>query len=143
MELFLLYLWLLSDTFITCLYILGVLSVVVAIFYWINSSSCLETIGHYTGNRWYDYKYKRRLAQVAYRKAVATKKWALWIGIVLLCLGTLLPGKTTIAYLVAGHFAIQVSKTPEASKFLEVIRLHANKQLDAELEKLSPKKVAQ
>jgi len=55
----------------------------------------------------------------------------------------LIPGQKDIAYLVAGHLAIQASKTPEASKFMEVMRLHANKHLDAELEKLSPKKAAQ
>lgn len=68
-----------------------------------------------------------------YLKAFNRCKW------VFLCaLGLLIvvPSQTQTAVLVAGHYALRMADSPEASKVLQVLRKKANEYLDEELKEV-------
>lgn len=54
---------------------------------------------------------------------------------VFLTIAIFTPSKTDMAVLVGSHFALQMSKTPEADKVISLLRKRANEILDAELKK--------
>lgn len=110
MELFLLYLWLKLDTVINLLGGLTTISVLLIL-------GTLLIAGVSEG----EYFFKRVL------------KWAIvgaCSGVVLI---TVLPTSKQAAVLVAGHYALKISESPEAAKVMSVLRKKANEFLDAEL----------
>lgn len=64
----------------------------------------------------------------------AKLRFRLKVGFVIgLMFSTLMPNAKETAILVAGYYAVQLSKTPEAGKVYTLIRSTANKMLDAAL----------
>ena len=46
---------------------------------------------------------------------------------------TIIPNQIQTAVLVAGHYALKMANTPEASKVMSVLRKKANEYLDQQL----------
>lgn len=81
---------------------------------------------------WVKWVEEQRKTSV-YLKAFNRCKW------VFLCaLGLLIvvPSQTQTAVLVAGHYALRMADSPEASKVMQVLRKRANEYLDEELKEV-------
>lgn len=59
-----------------------------------------------------------------------------WIIPALIALFVVMPSQTQTAVLVAGHYALRMSDSPEASKVMQVLRKKANEYLDEELKEV-------
>ena len=59
-----------------------------------------------------------------------------WIIPALIALFVVMPSQTQTAVLVAGHYALRMADSPEASKVMQVLRKKANEYLDEELKEV-------
>ena len=59
-----------------------------------------------------------------------------WIIPALIALFVVIPSQTQTAVLVAGHYALRMADSPEASKVMQVLRKKANEYLDEELKEV-------
>lgn len=135
MELFLLYIWLKLDTISVVCGLLG-------LFFAIYGVGHVLAIGNDKDyNKCSDYKYasdseKRELDTKHKSKQTEWYHHAIGGAIctsLLWFTGLALPSQPQAAVLVAGHYALKMSESPEASKVMSVLRKKANEFLDAEL----------
>ena len=118
MEIFLLYLWLKINSFIEFFQCYSVILVFVVIGYCTINGIVNDT-------NFIDSLKRCKLATAG----------AVMFGI----LGVILPTKGDIAILVAGNYAIDIAKSPEAGKLMTVIRGKANEMLDEQIKQLDKK----
>lgn len=59
-----------------------------------------------------------------------------WIIPALIALFVVMPSQTQTAVLVAGHYALRMADSPEASKVMQVLRKKANEYLDENLKEV-------
>lgn len=125
MELFLIYLWLKLDSFITALVLFAGIGVFAYIAGWLPRS--IEE---------FDRDEK---GTMGYKFCYWHTKLILLISLSTV-LSLLVPSSKEVAILVASSVAIDVAKSPEGTKIGQLLRGKANEILDTELQKLSPKK---
>lgn len=128
MEVFLVYLWLKLDVFITFVSIVASVSILLYLFGWIPR-----------GSENYDEKSKR---DSEYRSYFFEKNFCKWhtrlliFGVVCLFPALLLPSSKETAILVGASIAVDVSKSPEGAKVATLLRGKANELLDEQINKL-------
>lgn len=128
MELFLLYVWMKLPALSWAMGLASLILMVIWFAYWV--WGCDE-----------DSMTANTLARMAARRAGAGYKKAMLYPYYAICLAAVnlvMPGQTQTAVLVAGHYALTMAASPEASKVMAVLRKKANEYLDEEL--ATPKK---
>lgn len=129
MELFLIYLWLKLDVFITVLSIALVFSIVVMVVIlipWEESST-------------YGQPSEEELTKAANIKLCRMTWRKRWITLfmTLLVPYLLIPNSKETATLVLSHYALSFANSPEGEKVFKLIRATANNILDTKLQKLN------
>lgn len=123
MELFLLYIWLKLGTISTFLIISAVILTICFLI-------MMARVPIHNEN--YEYKIRLGEEKKLYFSEVPWKR-LLIPSIFCALFAGFLPTKTDVAVLVAGHYALKLSDTPEAGKLMTLIRKKANDILDEEL----------
>jgi len=129
MELFLIYLWLKLDVFITVLFLALVFSIVataVTLIPWEEPST-------------YGRPSEEALTKAANSKLCRMTWRKRWITLfmTLLVPYLLIPNSKETAILVLSHYALSFANSPEGEKVFKLIRATANNILDTELQKLN------
>lgn len=119
MELFLLYLWLRLDGVIAAACLATIATSIVLLFL----TMIIETSDSYD-----NVEKLNRYRKVRNKLATALLVLASFI--------VLVPSSRDTAILVAGSYALDLSKTPEAGKVMTILRAKANEILDKELSNL-------
>lgn len=129
MELFLIYLWLKLDVFITVLFLALVFSIVataVTLIPWEESST-------YGQPR---EEALTKAAKIKLYRMTWRKRW-ITLFMTLLVPYLLIPNSKETAILVLSHYALSFANSPEGEKVFKLIRATANNILDTELQKLN------
>ena len=134
MELFLLYVWMKLSTIQVVLGIFiaaGVVAVLCCVIALLNDS-ILRRYNYDTREEWETAVEAKKKNRTPYR-LLQRLKWAIPA---LIALFVVMPSQTQTAVLVAGHYALRMADSPEASKVMQVLRKKANEYLDEELKEV-------
>lgn len=134
MELFLLYLWLKLDSVSALLAILLTFSMGLIGLFWL----FMDTIRGQIDTRMAIPNLSELKNRLAYYHS--WRKRAVFFSLGCAILLTVFPSSKDVAILVGASLALDVVRSPEGAKVTSLLRGKANEILDAELQKLSPKK---
>jgi len=138
MELFLLYVWMKLSTlailngiaiFLSCA--LGVV-----LFLVMSDYESLPKRSDYRNREEWEEACKRHEEQKGSLWEIRVLHRLKWIIAALIALFVVMPSQTQTAVLVAGHYALRMADSPEASKVMLVLRKKANEYLDEELKEV-------
>ena len=134
MELFLLYVWMKLSTILVVLGIFIAAGVVAVLFCVITllDDSVPKRYNYDTREEWETAVEAKKKNRGPYR-LLQRLKWAIPA---LIALFVVMPSQTQTAVLVAGHYALRMADSPEASKVMQVLRKKANEYLDEELKEV-------
>lgn len=134
MELFLLYVWMKLSTIQVVLGIFIAAGVVAVLFCAITllDDSVPKRYNYDTREEWETAVEAKKKNRGPYR-LLQRLKWAIPA---LIALFVVMPSQTQTAVLVAGHYALRMTDSPEASKVMQVLRKKANEYLDEELKEV-------
>ena len=136
MELFLLYVWMKLSTIQVVLVIFiaaGVVAVpALALALTLLDDSVPKRYNYDTREEWETAVEAKKKNRGPYR-LLQRLKWAIPA---LIALFVVMPSQTQTAVLVAGHYALRMADSPEASKVMQVLRKKANEYLDEELKEV-------
>ena len=134
MELFLLYVWMKLSTIQVVLGIFIAAGVVAVLFCVLVLQQGDEDVvaGRYHREEWETAVEAKKKNRTPYR-LLQRLKWAIPA---LIALFVVMPSQCQTAVLVAGHYALRMADSPEASKVMQVLRKKANEYLDEELKEV-------
>ena len=134
MELFLLYVWMKLSTILVVLGIFIAAGVVAVLFCVITllDDSVPKRYNYDTREEWETAVEAKKKNRGPYR-LLQRLKWAIPA---LIALFVVMPSQTQTAVLVAGHYALRMADSPEASKVMQVLRKKANEYLDENLKEV-------
>ena len=134
MELLLLYLWMKLPTIQVVLGIFIAAGVVAVLFCasTLLDDSVPKRYNYDTREEWETAVEAKKKNRGPYR-LLQRLKWAIPA---LIALFVVMPSQTQTAVLVAGHYALRMADSPEASKVMQVLRKKANEYLDEELKEV-------
>lgn len=135
MELFLLYVWMKLSTILVVLGIFiaaGVVAVLFCAAALLDDDSVPKRYNYDTREEWETAVEAHKKNRGPYR-LLQRLKWAIPA---LIALFVVMPSQTQTAALVAGHYALRMADSPEASKVMQVLRKKANEYLDEELKEV-------
>ena len=134
MELFLLYVWMKLSTIQVVLGIFIAAGVVAVLFCaaTLLDDSVPKRYNYDTREEWETAVEAKKKNRGPYR-LLQRLKWAIPA---LIALFVVMPSQTQTAVLVAGHYALRMADSPEASKVMQVLRKKANEYLDEELKEV-------
>lgn len=139
MELFLLYVWMKLSTLAILNGIAIFLSCTLGfvLFLAMSDYESLPKRSDYRNREEWEEACKRRADALALPHGVGRVLHRLkWIIAALIALFVVMPSQTQTAVLVAGHYALRMADSPEASKVMLVLRKKANEYLDEELKEV-------
>lgn len=134
MELFLLYVWMKLSTILVVLGIFIAAGVVAVLFCAaaLLDDSVPKRYNYDTREEWETAVEAKKKNRGPYR-LLQRLKWAIPA---LIALFVVMPSQTQTAVLVAGHYALRMADSPEASKVMQVLRKKANGYFDEELKEV-------